>query len=222
MPTAIGNLMPEKRLTWPVPCQGDYTRKSEAKPQLRDDCTLTVAWTVEETEQFLKQAHWAYNTEANDLLLTALRTAIQEWAGIRQVLVNLEDHGREAILPDVDMTRTVGWFTSQFPVVLDMGEDRNVGRRVKSVKEGLRRLPHKGIGYGILRYLADGEGEAAFAAEPEISFNYLGQFDQDLKNNAFHMSPYSIGASISDTLTKRYALDINGMITDGALELTIS
>ncbi|MDY7994340.1 condensation domain-containing protein, partial [Paenibacillus polymyxa] len=84
------------------------------------------------------------------------------------------------------------------------------------------RLPHKGIGYGILRYLADGEGEAAFVAEPEISFNYLGQFDQDLKHNAFRMSPYSIGASISDTLTKRYALDINGMITDGALELTIS
>ncbi|WP_442953274.1 amino acid adenylation domain-containing protein [Paenibacillus sp. IHB B 3084] len=201
----------------------DYTRKSEAKPRLRDDRTLTVAWTVEETEQFLKQAHRAYNTEANDLLLTALGTAVHEWAGISQVLVNLEGHGREAILPDVDITRTVGWFTSQFPVLLDMGEDRNVGRRVKNVKEGLRRLPHKGIGYGILRYLsAAEEGEAAFVAEPEISFNYLGQFDQDLKNNAFRMSPYSLGASISDTLTKRYALDINGMITDGALELTIS
>ncbi|WP_153794837.1 non-ribosomal peptide synthetase, partial [Paenibacillus polymyxa] len=200
----------------------DYTRKSQAKPQLRDDRTLTVAWTVEETEQFLKQAHRAYNTEANDLLLTALGTAVQEWAGIGQVLVNLEGHGREAILPDMDITRTVGWFTSQFPVVLDMGEDRNVGQRVKNVKEGLRRLPHKGIGYGILRYLADRAEEATFVAEPEISFNYLGQFDQDLKQNAFRMSPYSVGASMSDTLTKRYALDINGMITDGALELTIS
>ncbi|RPE05075.1 condensation domain-containing protein, partial [Paenibacillus polymyxa] len=157
----------------------DYTRKSQAKPQLRDDRTLTVAWTVEETEQFLKQAHRAYSTEANDLLLTALGTAVQEWAGIGQVLVNLEGHGREAILPDMDITRTVGWFTSQFPVVLDMGEDRNVGQRVKNVKEGLRRLPHKGIGYGILRYLADRAEEATFVAEPEISFNYLGQFDQD-------------------------------------------
>ncbi|MBZ6446207.1 MAG: condensation domain-containing protein, partial [Paenibacillus polymyxa] len=200
----------------------DYTRKSQAKPQLRDDRTLTVAWTVEETEQFLKQAHRAYNTEANDLLLTALGTAVQEWAGIGQVLVNLEGHGREAILLDMDITRTVGWFTSQFPVVLDMGEDRNVGQRVKNVKEGLRRLPHKGIGYGILRYFADRAEEATFVAEPEISFNYLGQFDQDLKQNAFRMSPYSVGASMSDTLTKRYALDINGMITDGALELTIS
>ncbi|MGW8444293.1 non-ribosomal peptide synthase/polyketide synthase [Paenibacillus sp. S33] len=201
----------------------DYTRKSETKHQLRDDRTLTVAWTAEETEQFLKQAHRAYNTEANDLLLTALGTAIHEWAGISQVLVNLEGHGREAILPDMDITRTVGWFTSQFPVVLDMGEDRNVGRRIKNLKEGLRRLPHKGIGYGILRYLAAArEGEPSFVAEPEISFNYLGQFDQDLKNNAFRMSPYSIGASVSDTLTKRYALDIHGMITEGALELTIS
>ncbi|MFC7560669.1 amino acid adenylation domain-containing protein [Paenibacillus farraposensis] len=201
----------------------DYTRKTQAKPQLRDDRTLTVAWTALETEQFLKQAHRAYNTEANDLLLTALGTAIYEWAGISRVLVNLEGHGREAILPDMDITRTVGWFTSQFPVVLDMDEDRDVGRRIKNVKEGLRRLPHKGIGYGILRYLsAIGEEEAPFAVEPEISFNYLGQFDQDLKNNAFRMSPFSIGASISDTLTKRYALDINGMITDGVLELTIS
>ncbi|WP_018882875.1 non-ribosomal peptide synthetase, partial [Paenibacillus massiliensis] len=213
----------------------DYVRKSAAKPQLRDDRTLTVTWTAEETEQFLKQAHRAYNTEANDLLLTALGIAIHEWAGLSQVLVNLEGHGREAIVPNVDITRTVGWFTSQFPVVLDLGEGQDVGQCVKRVKEGLRRVPQKGVGYGILRYLSSqaGEQEAvqsnekgqkspAFMIEPEISFNYLGQFDQDLSNSAFRMSTYSSGASISDTLTKRYALDLNSMISAGVLELTIS
>ncbi|MBE0344492.1 hypothetical protein E4V51_33510, partial [Paenibacillus sp. 28ISP30-2] len=83
---------------------------------------LTVAWSEAETQQLLKQAHRAYNTEVNDLLLTALGLAIHSWTGAERVLVNLEGHGREAILPEVDITRTVGWFTSLYPVLLETGK----------------------------------------------------------------------------------------------------
>ncbi|WP_231884577.1 condensation domain-containing protein, partial [Paenibacillus elgii] len=86
---------------------------------VRDSEAVTVRWTEAETEQLLKEAHRAYNTEMNDLLLTALGRAIQSWTGMEQVLVNLEGHGREQIVADIDITRTIGWFTSQYPVVLE-------------------------------------------------------------------------------------------------------
>ncbi|MGG4191813.1 condensation domain-containing protein, partial [Paenibacillus peoriae] len=185
--------------------------------------TVTVQWSEEETSLLLKQANHAYSTEVNDLLLTALGMAVHAWTGTEQVLVSLEGHGREPIIPDTDITRTVGWFTSQYPVVLEMGAEQDVSRSIKRVKEGLRRIPNKGIGYGILTYLSgNGENEDnALRLQPEISFNYLGQFDQDLDSNKLQISPYSVGASISEKMAQRYTLDINGMISLGVLSLTI-
>ncbi|KAF6563602.1 MULTISPECIES: condensation domain-containing protein, partial [unclassified Paenibacillus] len=117
---------------------------------------------AQETEQLLKQAHRAYNTEMNDLLLTALGLTIHRWAGLERVLVSLEGHGRESILPELDITRTVGWFTTQFPVVLDMSVGQDLSQRIKQVKEGLRRIPQKGIGYGMLRYLSAAREQERF------------------------------------------------------------
>ncbi|WP_142336628.1 condensation domain-containing protein, partial [Bacillus cereus] len=78
---------------------------------IKDSEVVTVQWTASETEQLLKQANRAYNTEINDLLLTALGKAIHKWTGMEIITVNLEGHGRESILSDLDITRTVGWFT---------------------------------------------------------------------------------------------------------------
>ncbi|PGW85768.1 MULTISPECIES: condensation domain-containing protein, partial [Bacillus cereus group] len=80
---------------------------------IKDSENITIQWTASETEQLLKQANRAYNTEINDLLLTALGRAIHKWTGMENIVVNLEGHGRESILSDLDITRTVGWFTSQ-------------------------------------------------------------------------------------------------------------
>nr|WP_272949934.1 amino acid adenylation domain-containing protein [Brevibacillus laterosporus] len=106
---------------------------------------VAVQWTDQETEQLLKQANRAYSTEVNDLLLTALGMAIHDWTGTEQVLVNVEGHGRESIIQDIDVTRTVGWFTSLYPVVLQMGTDQGVSQRIKQVKEMMRQIPHKGL-----------------------------------------------------------------------------
>nr|WP_267497724.1 non-ribosomal peptide synthase/polyketide synthase [Paenibacillus farraposensis] len=191
---------------------------------VRDSETVVAGWSEEETLLLLKQANHAYNTEVNDLLLTALGMAVHAWTGTEQVLVNLEGHGREPIIPDTDITRTVGWFTSQYPVVLEMGAEQDVSRRIKRVKEGLRRIPNKGIGYGILAHLSDdgGNGDDSLQLKPEISFNYLGQFDQDLDSNKLHISPYSTGVAISENSTRNYVLDINGMISEDTLKLAIS
>ncbi|XOS93334.1 condensation domain-containing protein [Brevibacillus laterosporus] len=179
--------------------------------RILDNETVTVQWDRDETKQLVKQAHWAYNTEMNDLLLTALGRALHAWAGLDQVIVNLEGHGRESIIKNMDITRTVGWFTSQYPVVLEMKPEQNLPYLIKRVKEGLRHIPQKGIGYGIIRYLSDHQGNS-YNIEPQISFNYLGQFDQDLQNNAMQISPYSVGDTISKNTARPYVLDLNGMI----------
>ncbi|HEY2494992.1 MAG TPA: amino acid adenylation domain-containing protein [Paenibacillus sp.] len=182
----------------------------------KDSEEITLEWTEAETEQLLRQANRAYKTEINDLLLTALGMSIHQWTGMDKVLVNLEGHGREQIITDLDITRTIGWFTSQYPVVLDMEASTNMSHFIKRIKEDLRQIPKKGIGYGIARYLAD----AQFKINPEISFNYLGQFDQDIQNTAMKISPYSNGVATSENHTRNHLIDLNGLIVEGKLSLS--
>ncbi|MCY8881064.1 amino acid adenylation domain-containing protein [Bacillus spizizenii] len=184
--------------------------------------TIIVQWTAEETERLLKNAHRAYTTEMNDLLLTGLGIAIHRWTGHEDILIHLEGHGRESIIPDLDISRTVGWFTSQYPVFLPIKADHDISQRIKTVKEHLRKIPQKGIGYGIIKYLSDHREDREFTGQPEISFNFLGQFDQDLQNGSIEVSPYSSGKIASDKHPLTYALDINGMISNGRLSLAIS
>lgn len=186
----------------------------------KDSEEITLEWTIEETEQLLKQANRAYKTDINDLLLTALGISIHHWTGMDNVLVNLEGHGREQIIPDLDITRTIGWFTSQYPVVLHMESSRNMSHLIKTIKENLRHIPKKGIGYGILRYLTGTQKNVSLKINPEISFNYLGQFDQDIQNAAMKISPYSNGETTSDNHTRNHLIDINGLIVEGKLSLS--
>ncbi|WDZ59801.1 non-ribosomal peptide synthetase [Paenibacillus polymyxa] len=206
----------------------DYGYNEHEKPSIGDSESVTALWTHAETEQLLKQANRAYRTEINDLLLTAVGMALQAWSGNGRFLINLEGHGREAILPEVDITRTIGWFTSQYPVLLDMPEELALSQRIKRVKEGLRGIPQKGIGYGVLKYLSDRQTQAPeasptiFTTDPEISFNYLGQFDQDMKGNDLQSSSYEGGMPLSPTMARTYTLDFGGVISGGQLGLTIS
>ncbi|WP_307894581.1 non-ribosomal peptide synthetase [Bacillus swezeyi] len=184
--------------------------------------TVIVQWTVEETERLLKKSNRAYTTEMNDLLLTGLGIAMHRWTGYEDILIHLEGHGRESHFSDLDISRTVGWFTSQYPVLLQIKADQDISQRIKTVKENLRQIPEKGIGYGLIKYLSDHPMTLELTGHPEISFNYLGQFDQDFQNGRIEVSPYSSGKIASDKHPMTYALDINGMISNGQLSLAIS
>ncbi|MBY8914303.1 amino acid adenylation domain-containing protein [Bacillus sp. YC2] len=184
--------------------------------------TFIVQWTVEDTERLLKKSNRAYTTEINDLLLTGLGIAIHRWTGYEDILIHLEGHGRESIIPDLDISRTVGWFTSQYPVSLQIKEGQDISQRIKTVKETLRQIPQKGIGYGLIKYLSDHLKTPECIEHLEISFNYLGQFDQDIRNGGIEVSPYSSGKITSDKHPITYTLDINGMISNGQLSLAIS
>lgn len=191
----------------------------ETHTTAKDSETATAEWTKEETELLLKQANRAYNTEINDLLLTSLGLSISHWSGLDRIPIHLEGHGREQIIQDMDISRTVGWFTSLYPVVLHAQPGKEISDYIKTTKEGLRQIPHKGIGYGIARYLSGGMPSKL---DPEIIFNYLGQFDQDLQQHGVQLSSYSCGSDSSGNQERPYVLNINGMITEGRLKLTIS
>uniref|UniRef100_UPI00313D0246 amino acid adenylation domain-containing protein n=1 Tax=Pseudomonas sp. TH32 TaxID=2796397 RepID=UPI00313D0246 len=143
----------------------------------RHSHTLHTHLDARQTRHLLQQAPKAYRTQINDLLLTALARVISRWTGTPHCLIELEGHGREDLFDDVDLTRTVGWFTSLFPVKLVPAV--SLGDSIKQIKEQLRAIPDKGLGYGALRYLGAPQVRASLAAlpTPRITFNYLGQFD---------------------------------------------
>lgn len=183
---------------------------------------VSVSLTVEETQALLHEIPSAYRTQINDLLLTALAQSFSQMTESRALLVDLEGHGREAIFDDVDLSRTVGWFTAIFPVLLNL-EAWEPGEALKSIKEQLRAIPNRGVGYGLLRYLSGDEEIAAQLRQlpqAEVSFNYLGQFDQLLPEGAlFGPATESVGPARSPRVSRRYPLEINAFITGGRLQL---
>jgi non-ribosomal peptide synthase protein (TIGR01720 family) len=184
--------------------------------------TLKVSLGADETQALLQQVPAAYNTHINDVLLTALARAWERWSGSRVLFANLEGHGREDLFDDVDLSRTVGWFTSIYPVRLEVpgaGVDWQPGEALKSVKEQLRRIPNRGIGYGILRYLTADSGLTG-GVEAPILFNYLGQFDRvTAASKLFRFASESTGPWHSPRQHRRHALEVNSQVMDGRLEL---
>jgi len=133
--------------------------------------TVSIELGEEQTRALLREAHKAYNTEINDLLITAFMRTINEWTGNCRFAIDMEGHGREAVIDDVDITRTVGWFTSVYPVMLDSDETQ-LPEQIKYVKERLHTIPHKGFNYNVMKYLQNLKN---LSINTQLSFNYLGQ-----------------------------------------------
>ena len=119
---------------------------------------LVVRLSEEETRGLLQEVPEKYHTQINDALMMALGQALGEWAGRETVTVDLEGHGREELFEELDVTRTVGWFTTMYPVVLP-GKVKEPGQALKEVKERLRGVPRRGIGYGVRKWLKGEPGD---------------------------------------------------------------
>lgn len=179
---------------------------------------VSVTLNLDETQALLQEVPKIYNTQINDVLLTALVQTFSQWTKQDSLLIDLEGHGREEIFDDIDLSRTVGWFTSQFPLFLTL-EHPELGEALKSVKEQLRRIPNRGLSYGILRYLSN-NCELAKQPQAQVSFNYFGQFDQVLtQSSLFRLAKESSGASHSLKGDRTYLIEINSFVIDGCLQL---
>jgi len=168
---------------------------------------VEAALSREATEQLLYQAGQAYHTEINDLLVCALGMGIKDLTGQKKVAVSLEGHGREEIHKKIETDRTVGWFTSIYPVVLEMKED--LGESIIEVKETLRGVPNHGIGYGLLE-------DELHREETELCFNYLGEISAEGRS-----SIYSCGRSSAEENRMPGSINVNAVVENGEIHLGI-
>jgi amino acid adenylation domain-containing protein/thioester reductase-like protein/non-ribosomal peptide synthase protein (TIGR01720 family) len=193
------------------------------------EASARVELSAEETRALLQEAGRAYRTRTEELLLAALVRAFAGWTGEPRLLLELEGHGREAPPPAVaggggdaaDLSRTVGWLTAIYPLLLDLSAaGEGPGEAISAVKEQLRAVPGRGLGYGLLRWLApQPEVREALAAlaEPQVGFNYLGQFDGTLAETRFAVAAEGSGPMRSALQRRRCALDVDAAVAAGRL-----
>ncbi|MEH2625097.1 amino acid adenylation domain-containing protein/non-ribosomal peptide synthase protein (TIGR01720 family) [Bradyrhizobium sp. AZCC 1719] len=201
-----------------LPCDDDHG----GVDRVGDGEEVSLVFDTEVTSRLLQEAPSAYRTQVNDLMLASLARAVSHWSQRDDVTVELEGHGREDIFPGADISRTVGWFTTAFPVRLQGGSDDHASL-IKTVKEKLRAIPNRGLGYGVLRYLGSEHQRNALAqpAEPQVVFNYLGRFDGSVgASSLFGFAPESAGASRSAIAPLRAWLNITGLVRERRLHLS--
>ncbi|ACK73919.1 amino acid adenylation domain protein (plasmid) [Gloeothece citriformis PCC 7424] len=183
---------------------------------------INLFLTEEETRGLLQDVPSAYNTQINDVLLTALVESFSQWTGENALLVDLEGHGREDLFDDVDLSRTVGWFTTLFPVRLERSQTSQPQETLKSVKEQLCHLPNHGISYGILRYLSK-DREVIYnckqVTKPQVSFNYLGQFDRVLSATGVLGTVKEWKSDHSSLGDRSHLIEVSGLIRSHQLEI---
>ncbi|MEU8529900.1 non-ribosomal peptide synthase/polyketide synthase, partial [Streptomyces sp. NPDC048629] len=202
----------------PLPRDSDGPNRNAAVRNLRQSLDAEL------TERLLREVPAAYRTQINDVLLSVLGAVFTEWTGTGSVVVDVEGHGREDVGADVDVSRTVGWFTSVYPVVLTGAADGDLGGLLRRTKEYLRGVPRKGLGYGLLRHLTDWTTDG----RAEVGFNYLGQSGRRPEDTSegvhsggvrFRPTGRSLGESQSEDGSRAYLIEVNSQVADGRLEM---
>ena len=176
--------------------------------------------------QALTEATATYGLKVPEMVLAALAVALADWTGSPTVRIDLEGHGREDLDELPDVSQAVGWFTSLYPVTLvpASASPRDV---LIHVKEALRGVPRKGLGYGVLRYLSEAtiRGPLAGAdrqfevAPTEVLFNYMGQATPHVDAGSPLRGPVELTGSRGPDGTRAHLIEINAQVDDGALTL---
>jgi amino acid adenylation domain-containing protein/non-ribosomal peptide synthase protein (TIGR01720 family) len=202
----------------PLPVDFPNASNSEASA-----ATLTVALEIDETRSLLREMHQAYHTRINDVLLAALAQVLTHWTNSRVVLLDLEGHGRDTPSDNLDLSRTVGWFTAVFPAVIELPPDCSDGDALKSVKEQLASVPRHGIGFGLLRYLNSNleiRHQLRSLPQAQVAFNYFGQVDGALAPDALlRPSLQEPPAQRSPRQMRSHLIEINAMVRAQRLEV---
>lgn len=180
-----------------------------------DQVTRTLG--AEETHTLLQEVPVTHKTRISEVLLTALGQAIVDHTNQQTVSIHLEGHGREEMIEGMDLSRTVGWFTSIYPVHLNFQGTTTPIEGLKVVKDQLRRIPNRGVDYGVLRYL-NRELLPFYQQKPSISFNYLGQFDQVFsKESLFIQETRFTFLDHAPESKLSHLIDVIGMVKDEKL-----
>ncbi|WP_226567484.1 non-ribosomal peptide synthetase [Bacillus stratosphericus] len=185
---------------------------------VKDEIKLTKSLSVELTNQLINQANKAYQTQPHELLISALTQACYQQTNQKRISIELEGHGRDAVQEDIDVSRTFGWFTTMYPVNVNVYE--SLSDHIRAVKETIREVPNKGAGYGLLSLI---NRQLPDHSAPQLRFNYLGEIDQVLKQSAdYEMSYFTSGtdSSLDNQLTT--VIDMVATIKGGQLIFHLS
>lgn len=195
--------------------------KNNKENTVKNSLVYSVQLDADITRSLISTAHNAYNTNINDLLLAALVTAFNSYTGESSLLIAMEGHGREDIFDNIDVSRTIGWFTSIYPVLLNLENIKGSAKVITALKEQLRRIPDNGIGYGLLKYGSQGnhlKRSLADMPQPEVSFNYLGQSAQALSlNSDWKISTLGAGNDQNGDAKRNFLIEINAIVIDDKL-----
>ncbi|GCE51337.1 non-ribosomal peptide synthase protein (TIGR01720 family)/amino acid adenylation domain-containing protein [Thermosporothrix hazakensis] len=183
-----------------------------------DAHTVSVALSTAVTHHLLHTLPRRYRIQPEEVQITALALALSASAGRETIVLDLEGHGREHLFDECDLARTVGWFTSLYPVHLSLSE-RTPVQALKQVRAQLQKIPQRGMTYGILRYLS-GEKQLAQLSTSEVLFNYLGHFDLATDTNALFETALSFPGNLRSPDARRsHILEINTMLLQGQLHI---
>ena len=175
-----------------------------------------------ETDALLHEVSATLHVQVNEVLLAALAQAVARWSGHSEVLVDIEGHGRSELLGPLDVSRTVGCFTSIHPAIFILDGASGYGELLTVIKDQFRAIPHRGAGYSALKQFGS-HAELLSIPRPEISFNYLGRLDHDLSDGAlFRLGTGDIGPLQDPAGMRRHLIAISSSIQDGSLSLRIA
>lgn len=207
-------LQDEPSKTLPVDFDGDDT---EASTRIVD-----VELSVSDTLALLQDVPAVYQSQINDVLLTALVMAFEKWTGDPSLRIALEGHGREDVIENVDISRTMGWFTTLYPVLLDSRDKTTIHDKVQAVKSQLRAIPNNGFDYGVLRYLKKNDPAAALSEipEPQVAFNYLGQFSQMANDPRFRLSDFQSKTERDPNNHRAHQIFVSGKVAQDKLQMS--
>ncbi|QRN95172.1 non-ribosomal peptide synthase/polyketide synthase [Archangium violaceum] len=183
--------------------------------------SVAVKLGAEKTKALLQEVPGAYRARPEEVLLGALGQVLARWTKQGRVAVEVEGHGREEVVSGVDVSRTVGWFTTVYPVVMEVKPGARGAEAVRAAKEAVRRVPGKGLGYGLLRHVREGEGRLAGVETAQVSFNYLGQLDSAVaESSRFGLALEDVGPSRSPRGQRGHLLDVTVVVVGGELRVT--
>ncbi|WP_197262699.1 non-ribosomal peptide synthetase [Brevibacillus laterosporus] len=192
--------------------------KTEAEECLANCETRNAAFTKESTDQLLYNANQAYQTHSHELLIMGVCLATATLMNETDIVIELEGHGREQLFSDIDVSRTIGWFTSMYPVRLQLPQG-DIAHVIKHLKEQIRTVPNKGIDFGILTYLT---GQFSQLPEKRIRFNFLGEVDNQVDNQFLTLAYEDTGSDISLQNPMTCLIEINAMIKEKRLHVALT
>jgi tyrocidine synthetase-3 len=209
--------------------KSEATSRKEIAGSHGGEQTIAIQLNTTKTQQLVLESGRAYHTDVQDLLLAAFSLALYRWQELQSVMITLEGHGRESLSDSPMIDSTIGWFTCLYPHQLYFFDDKSLSLDqsfavlIKSTKESIRKIPNKGLSYGIIQQYPLA-GREIVKPPPLISFNYLGQFDQfdDVPDAGFFTFGENASTNIDPDLTMPHAVDFNAIINNKQLVISLS